>query len=127
MDKKENVEYSADFLVSYRFLSKEEGGRQSGTPFQGYRCDWLYEGDDPKVDGIYMIHPEFLTEEGEVFESEKSVPSEGVARMKIIFSEMKEYHQNRIKEGTKGYFVEGPKKVGEATVTKILGLNSKNP
>ena len=119
------LKYPADFEVSYRFFSKEEGGRETGTPSQGYRGDWLYENDDPKRDGIYMIHSEFLNDFGQPFEEHKHVPMQGIARMRIIFPEMRNYHQKRIKEGAKGYFVEGSKKVAEATVTKILGLSSQ--
>lgn len=124
MEQKERAEQVNDFEVTYKFFTKEEGGRQSGLPFQGYRCDWLYDGDDPS-DGVYMIHPEFLGKNGEVLEKEKPVPSQGTARMKIIFEEMRKYHQERIGEGVKGYFVEGSKKIAEATVTKILGLHSR--
>ena len=110
----------ADFEVFYRFLSKEEGGREKGIAFQGYRSDWLYDGDDPQKNGTYMIHPEFIDETGKPFEQNIFVPKEGTARMRIINTEMKSYHQSRIKKGVKGYFVEGARKIAEATVTKIL-------
>lgn len=117
--------HSADFEVRYRFFTKEEGGRSTGTPYPGYRCDWLYDNDDPKKDGIYGIHPEFI-EDGQESPLEQNVPIEGIARMWIRNLTMRKYHQGRIKKGTKGYFVEGPKKVAEAKVIRILALNS-NP
>ena len=49
-----------DFVVKYRFLTKEEGGRQTGLPIQGIQFDFMYFGDNPETDRIFMIHPEFL-------------------------------------------------------------------
>ncbi|WP_397385192.1 hypothetical protein [Prosthecobacter sp.] len=116
-----------DFEVAYRFFTSEEGGRLSGPPGQHYRCDWAYSGDDIQRDGIFMIHPEFLTAEGEVDNEEHPVALQGTATMWILIPEMRnEVHQKRIKPGIQGYFMEGNKRVAEATVTKIIALNS-NP
>ena len=74
-----------------------------------------------------MIHPEFLTAEGEVDNEEHPVALQGTATMWILIPEMRnEVHQKRIKPGIQGYFMEGKKRVAEATVTKIIALNS-NP
>ncbi len=54
-----DILHPADFEVSYRFLSSEEGGRPSGLPMQGYRCDWSYLIEDDEESVVYMIWPEF--------------------------------------------------------------------
>lgn len=112
-----------DFNVKYRLYTKEEGGRKL-LPWQGYRCDFAYDGDDIKKVGIYAIHPEFEDKENNVIlESDQEVFISGTARMWILFDEMRELvHKQRIKVGTKGYFMEGSKRVGELEVTKIVGL-----
>lgn len=112
-----------DFDVRYRFYSTEEGGRKS-LPFQGYRCDFLYENEDPKVDSLYMIHPEFEDEHGALMlDIDRPVNREGTARMWILIPEMRgKVHRNRIKTGTKGFFMEGSRRVGEVEVTRVVGL-----
>ncbi|MCE2596474.1 hypothetical protein Q4519_08585 [Motilimonas sp. 1_MG-2023] len=109
-----------DFIVEYRFLTHDEGGRES-PPHQHTRWDFLYAGDDPKVDGINMIWPEFISEAGEVL-PEGEVSSSGKALMFILVDERREYHSSRIAVGTMGYFTEGSKKVAECKVTDIVGL-----
>jgi hypothetical protein len=119
--------HSADFEVEYRFFTAEEGGRLSGPAWQHYRCDWAYSGDDIQKDGMFMIHPEFLTDSGELESDGHPVAWTGRATMWILIPEMRQQvHQRRIKLGTQGYFMEGNKRVAEAIVTKIIGLNT-NP
>ncbi len=65
-----------DFLVEYRFIPYEEGVRIQG-PYQGYRSDLHYEGEDMQKDGIYMVWPGFL-------EEEVMVPWSGTAYMWIL-------------------------------------------
>ncbi|RKP55574.1 hypothetical protein D7Z26_10350 [Cohnella endophytica] len=112
-----------DFRIEYRFYSREEGGRKI-LPFQGYRCDFSYDGDDIGTTGIYMIHPEFEDEDGNVLINDiESVNGIGTARMWILIPEMrKEIHNNRIKLGVKGYFMEGSRKVGVVKVIEINGI-----
>lgn len=43
-----------DFRVKYRFYSKNQGGRKS-TPFQGYRSDFAYDGDDTSITGNFAF------------------------------------------------------------------------
>ena len=113
-----------DFEVKYRFLSSAEGGRKIGTPFQGYRSDWAYEGGDIKKTGIYMIHPEFLDSNGNVLAENIRAPIEGVARMRILSQELREIiHKGKIKIGVKGFFMEGGRRVAEAEVIKVVGLS----
>jgi hypothetical protein len=115
-----------DFEVKYRFLSSLEGGRLTGPPFQGYRCDWAYEGDDIAKTGIYMIWPEFEDENGNILEKNIQVPVEGIAGMIIINKELKEtIHRERIKVGVRGFFMEGGKRVAEAVVIRICNLSGK--
>jgi hypothetical protein len=113
-----------DFEVSYRFFSEAEGGRKN-PPFQGYRSDWAYEGADISKEGIFMIWPEFLDSEGRVLSENVHAPETGRATMWIVVREMIEkMHGARIKVGTKGFFMEGGRRVAEATVTRIIGLHS---
>jgi hypothetical protein len=121
------AEIRKDFEVEYRFLSTDEGGRRTGPPYQMYRSDWMYEGDDPRVNGIYMIWPIFLEENGEIREPNTPVPIEGKAQMFIVDDEQRaSIHAGRIHPGTRGYFMEGPNRVAEATVTQLLALNECN-
>lgn len=116
-----------DFEVSYTFFSSEEGGRRTGPPMQHYRCDWSYDGDDVDHTGIYMIHPEFLFSDGSVIPENTIVPISGHATMWILSPEMRaKLHCQRISIGTRGFFMEGRKKVAEVIVTKVIGLHS-NP
>ncbi|WP_127559695.1 hypothetical protein [Saccharospirillum alexandrii] len=112
-----------DFLVEYRFFTPEEGGRQS-TPFQGYRSDLHYEGEDINVEGIYGIWPEFLNEDGSVISEENEcVPESGRAYMWILFSdEMSKYHTQHAIPGRKCWFMEGSRKVAEATIIEQIAL-----
>lgn len=105
--------HQQDFNVAYRMYTHEEGGRRS-LPYQGYRCDFSYDGDDIKKDGIFAIHPEFEDEEGNIIlDTNKQISITGTARMWVLFPEMREQvHINRIKVGVKGYFMEGPRQVG---------------
>jgi hypothetical protein len=124
MTYSERVDRLHDFLVRYHFLSSEEGGRTSGPPFQGYRCDWAYDGDDIEKTGIYMIWPEFENESSGVILEKQIVPPDGTARMWIVSPELREeIHRARIKVGVKGYFMEGGKKVAEAEVISLVGLD----
>ncbi|TQK54200.1 hypothetical protein FB479_107191 [Brevibacillus sp. AG162] len=122
----ERLNHPADFRVKYTFFPEDAGGRK--PPFQGYRSDFSYEGDDIKVTGIYAIHPEFEDEYGNVvLDNTKSVSRVGTARMWIVFPHMRELvHSNRIKIGVTGYFMEGSRKVASAEVIEVIGLHS-NP
>ncbi len=114
----------ADFEVSYSFLSFEEGGRQSGLPLQGYRCDWSYQGEDLEKSVVYMIWPEFEDDHGLALPAGVRVFPEGRARMRIVDGVLRRtIHRQRLRVGTKGYFVEGRRRVAEAEVIRILALN----
>ena len=106
------------FQVRYRFLLPSEGGRES-PPRQHIRWDFLYEGDDPSRDGISMIWPEFISSDGAML-SEGEVPLHGLADMFIVNGDLIAHHRSRITVGTKGYFVEGAKRVAQCEVTAVL-------
>jgi hypothetical protein len=111
-----------DFRVRYRFLSETEGGRKE-LPFQHIRSDFLYEGDDPKEDGIWCIWPEFLSADGVVLpEDDRRVPEEGLADMYILNADPPAEYARRMRVGTRGYFVEGPKKTAVCEVVAVFGL-----
>ena len=112
----------ADFEVTYRFYTPEEGGRVS-PPRQHVRWDFLYDGDDPLKDGISMVWPEFISDAGDVL-PEGEVPYEGQARMFVVNPERVEFHRAHIKTGVRGYFVEGPHRVAECVVYAVLGLGA---
>ncbi|WP_282079532.1 hypothetical protein [Aquimarina algiphila] len=120
---KERLNHPEDFKVRYCFYSDDEGGRKS-LPFQGIRSDFWYESENHTMDGNFIIWPEFESKNGELIES-GIVLNEGIARMWIINDKLRAYHQERIKIGTKGYFIEGIR-TGECEVIDIVGLMS-NP
>ena len=111
-----------DFEVKYQFDIDPE--LSSVKPAQGMRCDFLYEGDDPSADGIHMIWPELLTENGKIILDKKITPSpSGRATMWIGSNEARQkIHRNRISVGTKGYWVIGSKRLARVEVSKIIGL-----
>ncbi len=115
-----------DFIVSYKLYSPQEGGRK--VTFQHLRCGFMYEGDDPQEDGIYMIHPEFLNENGSPVNGEDTpISLSGKASMWVLVEEMKEQvHRKRIKVGTRGFFMEGSRKIGEVVVEEIVALNENH-
>ena len=113
-----------DFKVRYRFIPHAEGGRVQ-APYQGYRSDLHYEGEDMQADGIYMVWPEFLNPDGSVvMEDEMLVAPEGDAYMWILMhKEMKEHHRKRAAVGRRCWFMEGTRKVAEAYITERIGLD----
>ena len=116
-------EREPDFIVEYELNPCEE--LKSAKPSQGMRLDFLYEGEDPMVDGIHMIWPELLDSSGNVVldMTPGIMPKHGKANMWIINDERQEFHRDKIKIGTKGYWVRGPYKMASATVVEIAGLN----
>ena len=65
-----------------------------------------------------MIWPEFVTPDGK-FLPEGEVPMAGLADMFIVMPDRIPFHRERIRVGTKGYFVEGPKRVAECEVIAL--------
>ena len=113
--------HGPDFIVKYRLYSRSDGGRE--VTRQHLRCDFIYEGDDPQSDGIYMIHPEFLDESGTPLPEQGEVPLEGNASMWILVPQMRaSVHRSRAKVGVHGHFMEGSSKVGDVEIVQIKGL-----
>jgi hypothetical protein len=125
MSYEERTGHPADFEVRYRILTAEIGGRCTGPPHQNYRCDWAYDGDDISKTGLYMIYPQFLAEDGSVFPEGRPVPVSGLATMWILSHQMRvEVHRERVRVGVRGYMMEGPRRVAEAVVTRVVGLHT---
>ena len=115
-------ELRKDFEVNYKFFAPEEGGRKSGPPAQLYRSDWSYERDDIGQTGIYMIWPIFLDADGQICEPDAFVRAAGKAQMYIVNDGQRPVHAKRLKPGIRGYFMEGPHRVAEAIVTRLLAI-----
>jgi hypothetical protein len=116
-----------DFLVSYRFFTAAEGGR-SALPHQGYRSDLCYERNHiingKEYDGLYMVWPEFLDERGiEISNTESQVPPSGNAYMWIVnFDSYSDIHRTLAVPGACCWFMEGSRRVAEASVVRQIGL-----
>ncbi|WP_444957074.1 hypothetical protein [Microbulbifer sp. ZKSA002] len=107
-----------DFVVKYKIDLSEEN--KNAKPGQGMRVDFLYDGDDPQVEGIHMIWPEILDEDGRVIRDTTpgNIPNEGFANMWILSEERREYHHKRLKIGTKGTWWRGGR-IANVTVVQI--------
>lgn len=126
MQKYEEIrKHPPDFIVRYRLYSPSEGGRK--VTYQHLRCDFMYAGDDPVKDSIYMIHPEFLDESGQPVEKNVVVPLEGTASMWILVPEMRaSVHRSRVNVGVRGHFMEGHRKIGDLVIEDVAALH-ENP
>ncbi len=122
-----NFNHQADFRVSYKFFTAEEGGRQV-LPIQGYRPDlWYNASEEILPNQLFMIFPEFEDEQGElILKKDFPVSRNGTARMWVVNTERRAFHSSRIKVGTKGFFREGKLNSAEFEVIEILGLHN-NP
>ncbi|WP_445363628.1 hypothetical protein ACJJIQ_02695 [Microbulbifer sp. ANSA003] len=107
-----------DFVVKYKIDLSEEN--KNAKPGQGMRVDFLYNGDDPQVEGIHMIWPEILDEDGRVIRDTTpgNIPNEGFANMWILNEERREHHHKRLKIGTKGTWWRGGR-IANVTVVQI--------
>lgn len=115
----------ADFRVSYRIYTQEEGGRYT-LPFQGIRWDFWYDHPEHKKGQLFMIYPEFEAENGQpITDLNLPVPQQGFAKMWILNEVYINYHKAKVKIGTTGYFMEGNRKVGECEVIEMPNLNSE--
>jgi hypothetical protein len=113
-----------DFIVRYQLFAPDAGGRK--VTYQHLRCDFMYHGDDPHTDGISMIHPEFLDQDGMPLDDGIPVALKGQASMWILVPEARAAHRTRLTVGTRGYFMEGSRRVGEVLVEEVVGLH-ENP
>ena len=111
-----------DFIVRYTFYTEEQGGRKTGTPRQGIRSDFMYDGDTLD-DGLYGIWPEFLDENNNIIlDRNIHVPVSGKAKMWMLDDNFFNYHKSRMKIGTRGYFMEGSHKTAECEVVEFIHL-----
>lgn len=125
MGYEDRTGHPPDFIARYRFYSAEEGGKHT-APRQGYRCDFLYDGDSVE-DGLYMIWPEFVDLNGGVIPPDTPAAAEGVARMWIVAPDLRAaVHRYRVRVGTRFYMMEGQQRVGEGEVAEVVGLHA-NP
>jgi len=113
---------SPDFRVTYRLFTAEEGGRKT-PPSQGIRWDFRYE-DKAIHTGTWMIWPEFLGLDGEVLPP-GLIPASGQANMFCFNLDSREFHCQHIRPAVRGYFVEGPRRVGVCEVVEVIGLRKK--
>lgn len=112
-----------DFRVSYTLYSAEEGGRKTPA-YQHIRWDFRY--DDKAIStGTFHIWPEILLPSGTMLLDEW-VPTHGLADMFILFPTSRAFHQQHIKPGLRGYFVEGARRVAVCEVIAVMHLHS-NP
>lgn len=107
-----------DFVVRYRFLTVDEGGRQ-GPFLQHTRWDFLFEADAASLDGLAMIWPEAIDRTGAAL-PEGEIASAGRAAMFIVNPERRKFHRARLAAGVRGFFMEGPKRVAECEVEEVL-------
>lgn len=115
------LNHKADFRVKYKFRSPDDGGRKTGEPFQGIRCDFSFVEETENK--LYMIWPEFEdNEENVLLHNDRPVPNSGTARMWIINNEMRPLHYDKIKTGVKGNFREGSIFSADCEVIEILDL-----
>ncbi|WP_207890964.1 hypothetical protein [Hymenobacter edaphi] len=116
------LRHSPDFVVRYRFYTPEEGGRWQ-LPVQGVRFDFTYADKALNGPSVWMIWPELEDETGAVIRDKtEPVPASGTARMWIINAANRYLHQGKISLGTKGYFMEGTRRVAACEVIEIAGL-----
>jgi hypothetical protein len=111
-----------DFIVEYEFDPCDE--LKSSKPGQGMRVDFLYEGDNPSIEGVHMIWPELLDGVGEVIKDKTpgKIATCGKANMWVVDESRRPYHANRLKIATKGYWVRGSLRLANVTVTEIGSL-----
>ncbi|MEP5232196.1 MAG: hypothetical protein ABJQ78_12250 [Alloalcanivorax sp.] len=96
---------------------------KDGKPGQGMRVDFLYEGDSPQVEGVHMIWPEFLDDQGNVIldATPGIIAKRGKANMWVVDEARRPYHAERIRVGTKGVWWRGGR-IARVTVIDAEGL-----
>jgi hypothetical protein len=112
-----------DFEAVVRIYTPAESGRRLPA-FNGIRWDFAY-ADDPPAKELFMIHPDFIDENGDSLPTDRPLPLsvELPARMVVVVDEMRaQVHRSRLREGTGFYLHEGGKRVAEGRVTRITGL-----
>jgi len=113
----------ADFRVTYRLFTAEEGGRKSPA-YQGIRWDMCYAEDESSK--TRMVYPEFIDPDGFPVPNGPFAPV-GRADMFVLNPDMLSFHRQLIHPGTRGYFMEGSTRVGVWEVAEVLGLCQESP
>ena len=90
------------------------------------RSDFKYLGEFSD-EGIWMIWPEFIDQDGNVIQNEDVLPKSGKATMWIVSreKELLNMHLKRLKVGMVAELVTGARTLATVKVTKILGLKSE--
>jgi translation elongation factor EF-Tu-like GTPase len=124
MESNERRLYSGqdDFEARIRVFTAAEGGRKTPV-FNGIRWDFAYL-DDPDVNCLYCIYPDFYAENGDSLSDEPiPIDVELPARMYILRDDMRcSVHRSRLAVGTEFYCQEGGTRVAHGIVTRITGL-----
>ena len=109
-----------DFEIEYSWVSEVQ------RPFQHMRSDFRYP-ETFNDEGIWMIWPEFIDNDGNVILNFETLPESGRATMWILVREEKylKMHRERLKVGLVGELVVGSRVLARAKVTKILGLKNE--
>ena len=110
-----------DFEAKITILTESEGGR-SIPPANGIRWDFLYAEDaEGELKPLFMIWPEFISDDGLLIPSGIDLCGTYRARMYVVDETMKEKtHNQRIKKGVEFYMVEGPHVVAKGIVTSDM-------
>lgn len=110
-----------DFEARITILTESEGGR-SIPPSNGIRWDFLYAEDaEQKSTPLFMIWPEFLSDDGFLIPEDVDLCGTYRARMYVVDDTMKEkVHNQRIKEGVEFYMCEGPHIMAKGIVTSKI-------
>ena len=112
-----------DFRVRYRLFTQEEGGRKN-PPSQHIRWDFSYADKSiGRPNQVFIIWPEFISTAGEMLLTGEPMPWLGLADMFIVNPEFRAFHGQHIAVGVKGYFQEGPSRVGICEVVEVLWLH----
>jgi translation elongation factor EF-Tu-like GTPase len=110
-----------DFEAEVRFLTADEGGRQS-LAMQGYSPDIHY--DDDEAEGLWMVWPRFIDDSGQELPKGTVIPQVARAHFYIINDRLRRtVHRQRLREGVRFHICEGQRRVATCRVTKILSLH----
>jgi len=89
---------------------------------QGYRPDIHY--DDDEADGLYMVWPRFIDDNGKELPEGTVIPQVSGAHFYIVNHDLRRsVHRQRLREGVRFHICEGPRRVAACRVTKILNLH----
>ncbi len=86
-----------DFIVKYETDLAEE--IKEAKPGQGMRVGFLYEGDNPAIEGVHMIWPEILDEQGHVVldKTPGAINRKGYANMWVVNEDRRSYHKTELR------------------------------